>query len=241
MQVIITKNYEEMSKRAAILIQAQLMWKPDSVLGLATGSTPIGFYKELVNLYQKNDINFLEVITFNLDEYLGLEKTNEQSYYYFMRENLFDHVNILESNTFIPNGMAENFETECADYEKLISKQGGIDVQILGIGHNGHIGFNEPNVEFEARTHIVSLDEETIEANKRFFDSIEAVPKQAISMGIKTIMGSKRIILMASGKGKAEIISQLVKDDIKPDLPASILHLHSNVVIIIDEEAASLL
>lgn len=241
MQVIITKNYEEMSKRAAILIQAQLMWKPDSVLGLATGSTPIGFYKELVDLYQKKDINFLEVITFNLDEYLGLEKTNEQSYYYFMRENLFDHVNILESNTFIPNGMAENFETECADYEKLISKQGGIDVQILGIGHNGHIGFNEPNVEFEARTHIVSLDEETIEANKRFFDSIEAVPKQAISMGIKTIMGSKRIILMASGKGKAEIISQLVKDDIKPDLPASILHLHSNVVIIIDEEAASLL
>ncbi len=241
MQVIVTKNYDEMSKRAAVLIQSQLMWKPESVLGLATGSTPIGLYKELVNLYNKKEIDFSKVTTFNLDEYLGIEKTNEQSYYYFMNDNLFQYVNVPTDKIHIPNGQASDFNHECTNYENSIVDHGGIDLQILGIGHNGHIGFNEPNIEFEAKTHIVSLDEETIEANKRFFDSIDDVPKQAISMGIKTIMRSRNIILMASGKGKAEIISKLVQDDIRPDLPASVLHLHSNVVIIVDEEAASLL
>lgn len=239
MQVIITKDYEDLSRRAANLIQSQLMWKPDSVLGLATGSTPIGLYKELVQMYNEKKIDFKEVTSFNLDEYLGLEKTNPQSYYQFMRENLFDHVNMRNDHIHIPNGMAENFELECLNYEKSIVNHGGIDLQILGIGHNGHIGFNEPNVEFEAKTHIVSLDEDTIEANKRFFNSIDEVPKKAISMGIKTIMRSRRIILLATGEGKADIISQLVKDDIKPDLPASVLHLHENVIVLVDEAAAS--
>jgi len=239
MQVIITKNYEEMSQRAASLIQGQLMWKPNSVLGLATGSTPIGMYKALVEMYQDKAIDFKDVTTFNLDEYLGLDQKNEQSYAYFMNDNLFGHVNINADKIHIPNGLSDNFEQECLNYEQSIVSHGGIDLQILGIGHNGHIGFNEPNVEFEAKTHIVSLDEETIEANKRFFNSIEEVPKQAISMGIKTIMRSKKIILMATGQGKADIISKLVKDDIRPDLPASVLHLHEHVIILVDEAAAS--
>jgi len=239
MKVIVSKDYESLSKKAAVLIQSQLMWKPDSVLGLATGSTPVGLYQELIKLYDEGNINFSEVTSFNLDEYLDLPKEDQQSYYSFMRENLFNHVNVREDHIHIPNGMAEDFESECLNYESSIASHGGIDLQILGIGHNGHIGFNEPNVEFEAKTHIVSLDEETIEANKRFFDSIEDVPKKAISMGIKTIMKSRKIILMASGEGKADIISQLVKDDIKPDLPASVLHLHENVIILIDEAAAS--
>lgn len=239
MKVIISKDYDSMSKKAAVLIQSQLMWKPDSVLGLATGSTPVGLYEELINLYKDNNIDFADVTTFNLDEYLGLTKDDQQSYYRFMRDNLFDHINVREDHIHIPNGMAEDFEAECLAYEASIVAHGGLDLQVLGIGHNGHIGFNEPNVEFEAKTHIVSLDEETIEANKRFFDSIEDVPKKAISMGIKTIMKSKKIILMASGEGKADIISQLVKDDIRPELPASVLHLHENVVVLIDEAAAS--
>jgi len=239
MKVIISKDYDSMSRKAAVLIQSQLMWKPDSVLGLATGSTPIGLYEELIDLYKNKNIDFSEVTTFNLDEYLGLTKDDQQSYYNFMRENLFNHINVREDHIHIPNGLADDFEAECLAYEASIVAHGGLDLQILGIGHNGHIGFNEPNVEFEAKTHIVSLDEETIEANKRFFDSIDDVPKQAISMGIKTIMKSKRIILMASGEGKADIISQLVKDDIRPELPASVLHLHENVVVLIDEAAAS--
>lgn len=239
MELIVVKDYEAMSKRAATLIQAQLMWNPSSVLGLATGSTPVGLYKELVSLYNNHELDFQKVTTFNLDEYLGLDKENEQSYYRFMRNNLFDHVNVDDSKIHIPNGQADNFETECLAYEASIVSHGGIDLQILGIGHNGHIGFNEPNVEFEAKTHIVTLDDETIEANKRFFDTIEDVPKKAISMGIKTIMRSKKIILMASGEGKADIISKLVKDDIRPDIPASVLHLHENVIIIVDEAAAS--
>lgn len=239
MNIIISKDYDWLSKKAAVLIQAQLMWKPNSVLGLATGSTPIGLYKELTELYDGRTIDFSEVTTFNLDEYLGLPKDDEQSYFTFMRNNLFDHVNVREDHIYIPNGLAIDLEAECLNYEASIVAHGGVDLQILGIGYNGHIGFNEPNVEFEAKTHIVSLDEETIEANKRFFDSIEDVPKKAISMGIKTIMKSKKIILMASGIGKADIISQLVKDDIKPELPASVLHLHENVIILVDEAAAS--
>jgi glucosamine-6-phosphate deaminase len=239
MNVIIVKDYETLSKKAAGLIQSQLMWHPDSVLGLATGSTPVGTYQALIEMYNKGDVDFSDVTTFNLDEYLGLEKENPQSYYRFMKDNLFDHVNVKEASIHIPNGMAEDFSAECQAYEKKIDNSGGLDLQILGIGHNGHIGFNEPNVEFEARTHIVSLDEETIQANQRFFESVDEVPKQAISMGIKTIMKSKKIILMASGEGKADIISQLVQDDIKPDLPASVLHLHENVIVLIDEAAAS--
>lgn len=239
MQVIKCKDYKDMSERAASLIQSQLMWKADSVLGLATGSTPIGTYEALRTLYAENKVDFSQVTSFNLDEYLGLGHEDDQSYYHFMHENLFKHVNMRQDHIHIPNGLAKDYEEECKNYEASIVSHGGIDLQILGIGHNGHIGFNEPNVEFEAKTHIVSLDADTIEANKRFFDSVDDVPKKAISMGIKTIMRSRRIILMASGEGKAEIISQLVKDDIKPDLPASVLHLHENVIVLIDEAAAS--
>lgn len=239
MEVIIVKDYEALSKRAARLIQAQLTWQPKSVLGLATGSTPVGMYKSLVEMYDSGEVDFNQVTTFNLDEYIGLEKDDDQSYYHFMRVNLFDHINILPENNFIPNGKAKNLEDECVNYESLIKENGGIDLQVLGIGHNGHIGFNEPNEEFEVRTHVVSLNEGTIEANKRFFDSIEDVPKQAISMGVKTIMKSKKIILMASGESKADIVSQLVKDEISPNIPASVLHLHDHVVILVDEAAAS--
>lgn len=241
MRVIITKNYEELSKRAAVLINAQLMWKPDSVLGLATGSTPVGLYEELVKNYQDKYIDFSDVTTFNLDEYIGLDENNQQSYISFMQENLFDHVNIAKENIHIPNGMTNDLDRECKAYEEAISAAGGIDLQILGIGHNGHIGFNEPNSKFEAGTHVVTLDQETIEANKRFFDSIDDVPKEAISMGIKTIMKSEKIILMASGAGKAETIKKLLSDDISPNHPASVLHLHENVVVILDQEAAALL
>lgn len=239
MEVVVVKDYQALSNRAARLIQAQLTWQPQSVLGLATGSTPVGMYASLVDMYKAGEVDFKRVTTFNLDEYIGLDKENEQSYYAFMGSNLFDHVNVLKDKTYIPNGLAHNLQEECDHYEALIKDQGGIDLQILGIGHNGHIGFNEPNVEFEAKTHVVSLDEATIQANQRFFKDKASVPKQAISMGIKTIMKSKKIILMASGEGKADIISQLVKDEISPNIPASVLHLHDHVLILIDQAAAS--
>lgn len=239
MEVITVKDYEALSKRAASLIQAQLTWKPESVLGLATGSTPLGMYDQLVKMYKNDEIDFKKTITFNLDEYIGLEKNSSQSYYSFMRHNFFDHINIPLDQTFIPDGQADDLQEECINYESKIKEHGGIDLQILGIGHNGHIGFNEPNIEFEAKTHVVTLDKKTIEANQRFFKSLDDVPKKAISMGIKTIMKSRKIILMASGESKADIVSKLIKDDISPNVPASVLHLHEHVVVLIDQEAAS--
>ena len=239
MEVIIVKDYEALSKRAATLVQAQLTWKPESVLGLATGSTPLGMYDQLVKMYKNDEIDFQKTVTFNLDEYIGLEKNSSQSYYSFMRHNFFDHINMPLDQTFIPDGQAHDLQEECINYENKIKAYGGIDLQILGIGHNGHIGFNEPNIEFEARTHVVTLDKNTIEANQRFFKSLDDVPKKAISMGIKTIMKSRKIILMASGESKADIVSKLVKDDISPSIPASVLHLHEHVVVLIDQEAAS--
>lgn len=239
MEVIIVKDYESLSKRVANLIQGQLTWKPDSVLGLATGSTPLGMYQSLVKMYQLGEVDFKASTTFNLDEYIGIDKNEPQSYYRFMQDHFFDHVNFLPENNYMPNGKAVDLEEECIKYEKLINEKGGIDLQVLGIGHNGHIGFNEPSYEFKANTSVVDLDDRTIKANKRFFDSIDEVPKQAISMGIKTIMQSKKIVLMASGKSKAAIISQLLKTEISPNIPASILHLHKAVVLIIDESAAS--
>lgn len=198
-------------------------------------------YKELVKLYNNGDINFSEVKTFNLDEYYGLNKENHQSYHYYMMENLFKHINIKEENINIANGKAESIEKECEEYERKIDNAGGIDLQVLGIGRNGHIGFNEPDLKFEAKTHLVKLDEDTIKANSRFFDSIEEVPKLAISMGIKTIMHTKKIILLASGKEKAEAIYKAVKGKITPELPASVLQLHPDVTLIVDKDAASLL
>lgn len=241
MRIIVVENYEEMSKKAAMMIASQVMLKPNSVLGLATGDTPLGMYKELIKLYNKNQVDFKEVKTFNLDEYYGLNRENPQSYYSYMNVNLFNNINIIRENINVPNGMAMNVDAVCSDYEDKIKEASGIDMQVLGIGGNGHIGFNEPDVNFEAQTHLVNLDEETIQANSRFFDSIEDVPVKAISMGIKTIMNSKKIILLANGISKAKAIERAVKGKISPKVPASILQLHNDVTIILDSEAASLL
>lgn len=239
MKVIVVNNYEEMSIKAAQIVASQIILKEESILGLATGSTPIGMYKELIKLYEQKIIDFEKTKTFNLDEYFGLNRDNDQSYYYYMRNNLFNHINIKTENTNIPDGTAKDIHEECINYEEKIKKAGGIDLQVLGIGTNGHIGFNEPDIKFESTTHLVNLDEETIKANSRFFDSIDEVPKQAISMGIKTIMHSKKIVLLANGKNKADAIYGTVKGNITPELPASILQLHNDVYIIVDKEAAS--
>lgn len=239
MRIIIVKDYDELSKKAANILASQITLKPNSVLGLATGSTPVGTYSELVRIYNEGDINFNEVVTFNLDEYYGLDKENPQSYYYFMMENLFKHVNININNIHIPDGRAKDIGKECIEYENKIKHAGGIDLQLLGIGRNGHIGFNEPDVKFEAQTHLVTLDEDTIEANSRFFSSMEEVPREAISMGIKTIMHSRKIVLLASGEEKAETINNMINGKITPELPASVLQLHPDVVILLDEKAAS--
>jgi len=205
MNIIITKSYDELSKKAANFIISQVTLKSSSVLGLATGSTPISTYSYMVKKFKEDEVNFEDVISFNLDEYIGLGKENNQSYRYFMEENLFSKVNINENNINIPNGLADDIEKECISYEERIKNAGGIDLQLLGLGRNGHIGFNEPNVKFEAITHKVELDEDTIEANARFFESAADVPTEAISMGIKTIMMSCKVLLLASGKNKAVI------------------------------------
>ncbi|MDP4144577.1 MAG: glucosamine-6-phosphate deaminase [Bacillota bacterium] len=239
MRVLVVENYDEMSKKAASMVASQVILKPDSILGLATGDTPLGLYKELIRLYREQLVSFKEVKSFNLDEYLGLSKDNEQSYHYYMMENLFKHIDMNLENINIPDGMAENIEEECIRYEKKIAEACGIDMQVLGIGTNGHIGFNEPDIKFEAETHLVNLDEETIEVNSRFFQSIGEVPTQALSMGIKTIMHSKKVILLAYGIGKADAIAKTIRGKITPDLPASILQLHRDVTIIMDKAAAS--
>ncbi|WP_027308120.1 glucosamine-6-phosphate deaminase [Caloramator sp. ALD01] len=239
MRIIVTENYDELSKKAADIVASQLILKPKSVIGFATGGTPIGMYKEIVKMYREGKFSFKDVVTFNLDEYYGLDRENPQSYYFYMMEHLFKYVDIDKNNINIPDGRAEDIEKECIEYEEKIEKAGGIDLQILGIGKNGHIGFNEPDVKFEAKTHLVRLDEDTIKANSRFFNSIEEVPTKAISMGIKTIMHTRKIVLLASGKEKAEIIEKMVNGPITPDVPASILQLHPDVTLILDREAAS--
>ncbi len=241
MKVYVCKNYEKMSAFAANYLAAQVIIKPNSVLGLATGSTPIGMYKELVAKYQNEGISFKNVTTFNLDEYIDLPKENENSYYTFMHENLFDKVDIKEENINIPDGSVENFEVYSKEFENKIQKCGGIDLQVLGIGNNAHIGFNEPGDTFSNSTSVVELTESTILANSRFFESEDEVPKKAISMGIGSIMRAKKIILLASGKGKAEAIHKTVNGEVKPGVPASILQFHRDVVLVIDEDAASLL
>ena len=240
MEVIIKNNYEEISKLAADYLINTVKAKNDAILGLPTGSTPIGMYQEVINRY-KDNISFQNVRTFNLDEYVGLDKSNLNSYRYFMDENLFSHIDIKEENIHIPNGVATDIEKECINYENLLKTTGQMDIMYLGIGHNGHIGFNEPDEFFEPYTHIVKLTEDTIESNKRFFDNIESVPQTAITMGIKTIMSAKKIILLASGESKAEAISKTVKGKITPRVPASILQLHNDVTLIIDKDAAKFL
>lgn len=239
MKIIRTKDYEEMSRKAANLISAQILLKPDCVLGLATGSTPIGIYDQLVEWYKKGDLDFSTVKTVNLDEYKGLTRDNEQSYYYFMHHHLFDRVNIDEENTHVPNGQVENGDEECLRYEALIKSMGGVDLQLLGLGRNGHIGFNEPAVDFPKITHCVDLTESTIEANKRFFASADEVPRQAYTMGIGTIMKADKILVVANGEDKADAVAAMVQGKINPEVPASILQLHNNVILVADEAALS--
>lgn len=241
MKVIVTNNYEEMSKIAAKEIAKLLYVKPEAVLGLATGSTPEGVYKELVELNKEHRVDFSKAMSYNLDEYKGLKGDHPQSYRYFMDTNLFNHVNIDKRKTHVPNGVAEDIEKECKEYDEAIEKAGGIDLQLLGIGGNGHIGFNEPSDYLDLNTHLTSLTEDTIKANSRFFDCIEEVPTEAITMGLGSIMKAKKIILLASGTKKAEIISKLVEDKISTRVPASILQVHPDVLVIVDKEAASLL
>lgn len=237
-KIFIMDDYEAMSEKAASLVAAQMILKNNSVLGLATGSTPEGMYRKLVEKYQQQQIDFHEVMSFNLDEYYPILPENKESYAYYMNHHLFQYVNLKKENIHIPSGSHQKVEETCKNYDQEIAKAGNIDLQILGIGNNGHIGFNEPDIKFEAGTHLVSLDEATIEANSRFFDSIEAVPKTAISMGIRNIMHSKKIVLLANGKAKANILKEMLSGPVTPNLPASILQLHNDVTIIVDEEAA---
>ena len=228
-----------MSRKAANIISAQVIMKPDCVLGLATGSTPIGLYQQLVAWYEKGDLDFSEVRTVNLDEYKGLSRENDQCYYYFMHHNLFDHVNLPAENSHLPNGMEPDSDKECRRYSELIRSMGGVDLQLLGIGHNGHIGFNEPGDAFDNDVHCVDLTQSTIEANKRFFASADDVPKQAYTMGIKTIMQAKKILIVASGEDKADIVRDAFFGPITPKVPASVLQLHNDVTLVADEAALS--
>lgn len=239
MKIYKVKDYEEMSRKAAAVIASQIISKPDSVLGLATGSTPIGTYKHLVAAYKAGDLDFSQIKSANLDEYRGLTKDNNQSYYYFMNNHLFQHVNIDPANTNIPDGTNNDPDAECARYEEVIKSLGGVDLQLLGLGHDGHMGFNEPCDHFDKITHCVDLTEMTIEANKRFFASADDVPRQAYTMGCGTIMRAKKILILVSGADKADILYQVVNGPVTPQVPASLLQFHPDVILIADEAAMS--
>lgn len=237
MRVILCDTYEELSKNAAKLVASQIYLKPDCVLGLATGSTPIGMYEELVRLYRAGEINFKDVITFNLDEYYPISPDNPQSYHYYMNDYLFRKVNINLENVHILDGETNEPAKACEEFDELIESCGGIDLQVLGIGRNGHIGFNEPDDALNTSTHITNLTKSTIEANARFFDRVESVPKQALTMGIATILKSRKIILLANGKEKHAAVSQLLTEEIETEVPATMLKVHPDVVLICDREA----
>lgn len=239
MKIIKAKDYNDMSRKAANIIAAQVIMKPDCVLGLATGSTPIGTYARLVEQYEQGDLDFSGVTTVNLDEYKGLNRENDQSYYYFMHDHLFSKVNIDLKRTFLPDGMEPDAQKACQDYDRVIAAAGGVDIQLLGLGHNGHIGFNEPGEVFKAQTHCVDLTESTIAANKRFFASEEEVPRQAYTMGIKTIMQAKKILMVVSGADKAGIVKDAFFGAITPKVQASVLQLHKDVILVADEAALS--
>jgi len=239
MRIYQTKNYNDMCRKAAAVIFSQMILKPDSVLGLATGSSPIGVYQRLIEQYNKGDLDFSMVKSINLDEYKGLSCEHDQSYYYFMNENLFKHVNINPDNVNIPNGMVKNNDQECARYNEVIRRLGGVDLQLLGLGHNGHIGFNEPDEAFALETHCVKLAKSTIDANARLFDNPDDVPRYAYTMGIKSIMQAKRVLVIVSGEGKADILKKVLTGPVTPHVPASILQMHNDVTVIGDEAAFS--
>ncbi len=239
MLVIIKENYDEMSKEAAKQVAALVRKKPDCVIGFATGSTPLGLYKELIRMHKEEGLDFSKITTFNLDEYVGLPPEHPQSYHYFMWENLFRHINVNPSNVYIPMGMADDIDAFCEWYENKIKEVGGIDLQILGIGANGHIAFNEPGSSLGSRTRIKTLTEKTRQDNARFFSSMEEVPKYAITMGVGTIMEARRLLLLASGTSKAEAIRATVEGPIMAKYPATIVQLHRYATVIIDKDAAS--
>lgn len=241
MNIIICEDYKEMSEIASEIISKQIKLKPNLTLGLATGSTPIGTYNELIKLYEKGLINFEDVKTFNLDEYYNLPKSNKKSYDFFMKDNLFNYINIKPENTHIPNGTTTDVKQECFQYDKLIEENGGIDLQILGIGSNAHIAFNEPDKSFKNGTYLVDLTKSTIDANSRFFNKKEDVPTKAITMGVGSIFKAKKILLLASGDAKAKAIYDTIHGDIDPQVPSSILQLHDDVTIILDKDSASML
>ncbi len=234
-------NYRQMSIKAAGIVSNQIILKSNSVLGFATGSTPEGMYRELVQAHKEGLVDFSRAVTFNLDEYMGLSSGHPQSYHYYMYQNLFNHVNVHPENIHIPLGEEQDAEEFCREYDREIAGAGGIDIQVLGIGVNGHIGFNEPARTLKMHTHIVDLTEETIESNSRFFDSIDKVPRKAITMGMGSIMHSKKIILLASGENKAQAIKETISGEVSTEVPASLLQLHRDVTFILDKEAASLL
>ena len=236
MKFITVDTYEKLSRQAANIISAQVILKPDSVLGLATGSSPLGTYKQLIEWYEKGDIDFSKVVSVNLDEYVGIDGASDQSYRYFMNKNLFEHINIDLGNTFVPNGCAVDLAGEGKRYDEHIAELGGIDLQLLGIGLDGHIGFNEPDKYFVKSTHVVDLHESTIKANSRFFANIDKVPKRAITMGMVSIMQAKKILLIASGKEKRDILEKAFYGPITPEIPASILQLHPDITVIYSEK-----
>ena len=239
MKLIRAKDYKDMSRKAANFLSAQVILKENAVLGLATGGTSEGIYEQLVEWYRKGDIDFSAVSAVNLDEYVGLDGKDERSYRSFMYRHLFRHINIKEKNCHLPDGMAVNIEGECLRYDRLIEKLGGIDMQLLGIGENGHIGFNEPDEAFEQMTHCVRLKEDTIEANARYFPGKEQVPRQAITMGIKAIMQARSIVLCTSGARKADILQKVLFGPVTPEVPGSVLQMHPRLIVVADEEALS--
>lgn len=241
MNVKKVKDYVELSQAAADIVSVLIKEKPDAVLGLATGSTPIGTYQNLVSMYDKGELDFSRITTVNLDEYKGLEETHEQSYRYFMNKNLFDEVNIDKKKTFVPDGTLTDSKEACSQYETVLDAVGAQDLQLLGLGHDGHIGFNEPADYFPDKTHCVDLTEQTIEANKRFFAKVEDVPRQAYTMGIGSIMKSKKILVLVSGRDKAEILNAIVNGPVTSQVPGSILRFHPDCLIIADEDACALL
>ena len=239
MKFYITENYEQMSRKAASILAAKVIEKPDCVLGLATGSTPIGTYQNLIQWCKDGDLDFSQVKSVNLDEYVGLAPTHDQSYRYFMQTNLFDHINIDVNNTNVPDGLAEDPEAACARYDEIIRSMGGVDIQVLGMGHNGHIAFNEPTDHFPIGTHVVDLQESTINANARFFASADEVPRKAMTMGIGNIMAAKQILVVVNGEAKADIVKDAFTGPVTPMVPASILQLHPNVIVVGDKAAMS--
>ncbi|MBO5783774.1 MAG: glucosamine-6-phosphate deaminase [Clostridia bacterium] len=239
MRFYVTEDYAQMSRRAASIIAAQVVAKPDCVLGLATGSSPVGAYQNLVKWNKEGILSFAEVRSVNLDEYIGLSPEHEQSYRYFMQDNLFNHIDIKPENTNVPNGLAADPDQAAVDYEKVIASMNGVDLQLLGMGHNGHIAFNEPCDEFIMDTHVVELTESTIKVNARFFASMDEVPRKAMTMGIRSIMKAKKILVVVAGADKAEAVYKSFAGPVNPQVPASILQLHADVTVVGDKAAMS--